>query len=378
MKKAIYLLLLTVFFLSTVSAIEIDGSVSSSTIGKSANIKTINIHETAKANLGIKLPLDFNKNTNLKIAGDFSSSWLVNNSNTVMNANCSQLSLIMSIPLGENSFGSFEMGRFSVKDSTELILNQNLDGVRFLVDAPFIKAHLYGGYSGLLNARSNPMLPIGTVSGLYPFAPSYITADFYTYLPDIYEDKSIGIEFLGAINPMATQENRVYAIARIDGEFLYFIPYTLCSAFEFSNEDRSFGKMANLSFATVEYTIDSYHFGGIAYFASGNINGLANFKQLSVIYADKANSMTYSNLIKAGGFFDSATFNDVRLAADAYAFLSFEQNTTNILFTGIQWDFNVTIPFGQKSKLIFDLNQFIPIKNGQFSTNLEMYLSFGF
>ena len=142
MKKAIFLLLLAVLAASATYAFEIDGAVSSYTAGESANIKTIDVIEIAKASLGLVLPLDFNGNTNLNIAGDFTARWKVNTSDNDLIADCTALSLLMSIPLGESSYGSFEMGRFSVKDSTELIFKQNLDGVRFRVESPVFRSHL--------------------------------------------------------------------------------------------------------------------------------------------------------------------------------------------------------------------------------------------
>ena len=379
MKKAISLLLLTVFLLPAVSAFELEGSVSSSTAGKTASIKTIDIYETAQASLGLKLPLDFNKNTNLKISGDFSANWRVNNTTPILTLDCTELSLKMSIPLGEDSFGSFEMGRFAVKDSTELILKQNLDGVRFLVDSPSFKAHLYGGYTGLQNARTNPMLLASIPTDkLYPLAPTFITVDLSTYLPDIYEDKSIGIELLGAFNLPSPEATKLYATARIDGKFLYFIPYTLCSAFVWTNENRTFGHMANLSFASMEYTVNSIHFGGMVLHASGNTRNFSNFKQLSAIYADKANTMLYENLIKIGLFVDHTSASNATISTDVFAFLNLTGDTPDIEFKGIQWAININVPFVQKSKLAFDVNQYIPIKGGTFNTTLEMYLSFGF
>ena len=377
MKKAILLLLLTIFGISSIYSIDIDGSVSSYTAGKTASIKTIDILETGKANLGIILPLDFNKNTNLKIAGDVSATWKVNSTAVDFVADCTELSLLMSIPLAENSYGSFEMGRFSVKDCTELIFNQKLDGVRFLVDSPFIRTHLYGGYTGLLNARTNKMLPSAEATGIYALAPSYITADFFAYMPDIYEDKSIGLEFLAALNPASPSANKLYAIARIDGRFLYFIPYSLCSAFVWSNEGGSFGNMANLSFASMEYTVNSTHFGGKVLHASGNTPNFKDFKQLTAVYADKASSILFSNLINIGLFLDNTTSDNVNIATDIYAFISLD-NTQAIVFNGIQWALNINIPVTEKSKLVFALNQFLPIKNGTFHTTLSMYLAFGF
>ncbi|MCR4713830.1 MAG: hypothetical protein K5751_05550 [Treponemataceae bacterium] len=378
MKKAIYLLLLTIFATSAIFAIDIEGSASVYTAGKTASIKTIDILEIGNANIGITLPLDFNKNTKLKIAGDVSATWKINTTKVDFVADCTELELLMSIPLSENSYGSFEMGRFSVKDCTELIFDQKLDGVRFLIDSPFIKTHLYGGYTGFINARKNEMLPSNTATGVYAFAPSFITFDFFAYLPDIYEDKSLGLEFLGALNSTAAASNKMYAIARIDGEFLYFIPYTLCSAFSWTNEGGSFGNMANLSFASMEYTINSMHFGGKVLHASGNTPNFKNFRQLTAVYADKASSILYSNLINIGLFFDNTTSDKVKISTDAYAFLSLGEQQA-IIFDGLQWALNINIPFTGSSKLVFDVNQFIPIKNKSlFHTTLSMNLTFGF
>lgn len=376
MKKAISLLLLAAF-ITTASAFEIKGSVSSLTAGNTASIKTIDINETGNTSIGLKLPLDFNKNTNLNIAGDFSFLWKVNSETPDFIVDCTELNLLMSIPLTDDSYGSFEMGRFSVKDATELIFKQNLDGVRFLVEAPKIKAHLYGGYTGLLNGHHNPMLPTLNYSGLYPTAPTFITADLYAYMPDVYEDKSIGLEVLGVFNAAAATQNKIYAIARIDGKFLYFIPYTLCSAFSWSNENNVFGHMANLSFASIEYTINSFHFGGKAVYASGNTGNFSTFKQLSVIYADKGSTLLYSNLVKMGLFFDRTAENKVKIAFDSYIFMNFTEGS-EVALNGVQWGLNIEIPFISKSKLVFDLGQLIPITTGTFNTNLSMFLSFGF
>ncbi len=379
MKKAISLLLLVYLTITAAAAFEINGNVSSLTAGRTESIRTIDIHETGKASLGLKIPLDFNKNTNLKIAGDLSLQWQVNSTKFDTILDCTELSLIMAIPLSDQSYGSFEMGRFSVKDCTELIFMQNLDGVRFLIDSPSVKAHLYGGYTGLLNAHHNPMLPTPTraYTGVYPTSPSYVTGDLYAYLPDVYEDKSIGIEILGAFNPAASTQNRLYATLRIDGNFLFFIPYTLCTTLSWTNENNKFGHMANLSFASMEYTIDSIHFGGKMLHASGNTPNFSHFKQLSAIYADKGSTMFYANLIKLGAFIDHTASNDVKIAFDIFAFMNLSQSQA-ILFNGIQWGLNVDIPFINKSKLVFDLGQLIPIKNGKFNTTLSMHLSFGF
>ena len=377
MKKAIFLLLLAVLAVSATYAFEIDGEFSSYTAGESASINTIDILETAKASLGLVLPLDFNKNTNLKIAGDVSAKWKVNSTDADFIADCTELSLLMAIPLGESSYGSFEMGRFSAKDSTELIFNQNIDGVRFLVDSPTFKAHLYGGYTGLLNAHHNPMIPSQNPTGVYPTAPSYITASVYTYLPDIYEDKSIGLEVLGAFNPVSPSATKIYAIARIDGKFLYFIPYTLCSAFSWTNANNSFGHMANLSFASMEYTINKTHFGGKLLHASGNSDNFSDFKQLSKIFADKYDSFLFSNLMSIGFFVDNTTSGNVNIGFNADTLFSLDTEK-NLVFSGFQWDFNINIPITAKTKLVFDLHEYIPVKAGNLNTTLSMFLSFGF
>lgn len=377
MKKAIFLLLLAVLAASATYAFEIDGAVSSYTAGESANIKTIDVIEIAKANLGLVLPLDFNGNTNLNIAGDFTARWKVNTSDNDLIADCTALSLLMSIPLGESSYGSFEMGRFSVKDCTELIFKQNLDGVRFRVESPVFRSHLYGGYTGLLNARHNPMLPSSPTTGIYPTAPSYITADFFVYMPDIYEDKSIGLEALGAFNPVTPAATKLYAMARIDGKFLYFIPYTLCTAFSWTNENNTFGHMANLSFASMEYTIKSTHFGGKLLHASGNTYNFSNFRQLSAIYADINSSFLYSNLMSIGVFLDNTTSGNVNIATKVDGLMSLDTNSS-LIFNGVQWSLDIDIPITEKTKLEFALREYIPVKAGSLNTTLSMFLSFGF
>ena len=136
--------------------------------------------------------------------------------------------------------------------------------------------------------------------------------------------------------------------------------------------------MANLSFASMEYTVNSIHFGGMVLHASGNTRNFSNFKQLSAIYADKANTMLYENLIKIGLFVDHTSASNAKISTDVFAFLNLTGDTPDIEFKGIQWAININVPFVQKSKLAFDVNQYIPIKGGTFNTTLEMYLSFGF
>lgn len=212
-----------------------------------------------------------------------------------------------------NSTLTLSAGRFSIADSTGLVLNQGSDGISAVWASPKLSATAYAGYTGLLNGHTTTVLN-GNIedsdNDYYYLASPFMLGQASVYLPYLFFNQSLGFEALAAIgldgpNGDNSDYNRFYGTVSLDGALAKGLFYSLSSTFELESFDGyDFDDPANLTRLALTYHIPDFHSTQItasAVYASGE-NGPFTF--FSGITSEEASysplAPEYSSLVKTG------------------------------------------------------------------------------
>ena len=202
--------------------------------------------------------------------------------------------------LGDGTL-SLNAGRFNFFDATGKIFAQTNDGVFALYRKGFYELSVYGGYSGLVNAKDVTIFADSAVSDgkndVYVLAPGYITGLLNFSLPNIKAGQTFGVQVLGfgGVQDSETASNRFYGSVFANGPIINRMFYTFSFAYgSYSSKAETVGGV--LTDASVAYYPD---------FLSSSVSfnlcyASAGFRPFTFVGATIDSGSDYSDLFKIG------------------------------------------------------------------------------
>lgn len=224
---------------------------------------TIGEKATLWGKLKINETLTFQMEGSYDVSTDFE--------NVTQSVNLDFFQLKMSLNPTSQAKLDFDLGRFSVADSSKLIFNNLIDGGRLKIDLSTLDLALFAGYTGLLNGKKlsvvNSSVEIDP-SSLYSFAPGYVAAGLSVDSKNILGNHLFGCE-VSAFIPVDSEETRgtsAYVLLKANGPISKAVYYDAFAAVSLLiNEETQTGIMANGVISYYPSFIKSYFTGNVTF-----------------------------------------------------------------------------------------------------------------
>ena len=215
-----------------------------------------------------------------------------------------------NLPLSINDFSmDINIGRFSVADSTGMILNQKIDGIYASVPFKIFSVSAGLGYTGLQNAKTTAVygIPLSTSSStIYGLAPGYVAILTRGSAPSLLGGQSFDAEFNMFVNCNTTPDDvndkltRSFVTVGAHGPVIPLLYYNAAFSFGFAfGSSTRIGIMGKggityypdflssaLTFTTVFATKDFVPFTDLPVSADGRI-GCSDLLKLALSYSMK-------------------------------------------------------------------------------------------
>ena len=181
-------------------------------------------------------------------------------------------------------------GRFSVADATGAVFAQTSDGLSVVYSAATIKAGLYAGYTGLLNALNVTMAAAPEKANkVYNLAYPYVPVGLTLELPSLFLNQNVTIQGYGLFDCGSLKTNKYYANLVIAGPFSNTVYYNLSTSLG-SNNFKDFMNYTGFTlyvFPTEEISVNA----GVEY-GSAAQGKLAAYSSVSSKGADISGKIT--------------------------------------------------------------------------------------
>jgi len=208
MKKIIVVFLFSIFALS-LFAFDFGGSLDTSFLIFDENkIPSKDSYMALSETASLWIRHNFSNWISFSMEGNYSASYDFKKFS--QNLNLDFLKLKMNFAPSSVAEIGVDLGRFHVSDSTSLVLNGLIDGAQVKILLPEVDFSLFGGYTGLLNAKSVSIVNSTvekTQDSLYGFAPKYLLGGISLFATNYYGNHSVGCDFSTFI-PVDSRETR--------------------------------------------------------------------------------------------------------------------------------------------------------------------------
>ena len=204
------------------------------------------------------------------------------------------------LPLADGTL-SLNVGRFNFSDATGKIFAQTNDGVFALYRKGLYELSVYGGYSGLQNAKNVSIFADNAVydnkTAVYALAPGYVTGLLNFSLPNIKAGQTFGVQVLGfgGVQDSETASNRFYGSVFANGPIIKRLFYTFSFAYGAysSKAENAGGVLTDVSLAYYPDFLSSSVSLNICYASDG-------FRPFTFVGATIDSGTDYSDLMKVG------------------------------------------------------------------------------
>ncbi|QTQ12540.1 hypothetical protein HRI96_10225 [Treponema parvum] len=275
--------------------------------------------------------------------------------------------------------GVFDFGRFAISDASATVFSQAADGVMANLKTQAAEVTFYGGYTGLLNAKST-LYNMQSSDGIdkkdfYVREDPYAILETAVTLPNIFKSQTLGFEFLGAFD-MENSYNRMYFTAVSNGPVKGKVFYILSSTFGVSRLDSDNDwETSNLSkFSLMMYPgfySSSVSLNGT--FASGDKGSLGGFRTFTPATASVAGH-TWEDLLKIGPMVTVKPLDALLVTGSLDSFFI---ATKSADYDGTQWKFTVLWQALSDLQFSGSAAQYIPESgNSTFEFTFKTALSF--
>ena len=267
-------LLITAFFISTLSFAFEWGGVLSDDTKLTTNLDSVNFHQSNSLSLWSNLTFGSSGMTYLSAQGTFKYYWDLSKDSNQFTFPLINLDLLKFTSNGKyNASGSsFSLGRFLVSDFTSKIFSQTSDGLSFELSFPVINIGVYAGYTGLLNLSEISMLDTSgqIVSEAYSCIPASLTLSF----PAAFLNQQISFQFMGFLEVPSFTSSRYYGTFLMKGPIAGPLSYQFYTSFG-SLDFKNCTNLSELYFSFSPNYMLSLSLGGT--YASGKIAFLEPF-----------------------------------------------------------------------------------------------------
>ena len=329
----------------TAAAFAVDGGASADSQSKFSGTKldALSLEQSEKASAWIAVP--FTKDIAFDVRGYYRYSYTAPLSDMQPGINNHRLDLTRAalawrIPLDTSKKVNITAGRFYADDLTSCIFSQTSDGLRIAYSMPAFACSAYGGYTGLVNAKSY------TVQGLsydikadqpYQLNAKYIAAGLKLQTPSLINNQTFGAEFTGFFNIDTAEstdgQNRAYGTFAADGPIVSKLYYSLSSSLGVlygGSGDPVFG---NLSKASV-----IWYPGFLSSSVSANgIYATDKFMPFTFTGISINDMFACSNVLKTGLVLSVKPAQKISCTADGYVFFASTADTGALTASAVQW-----------------------------------------
>ena len=313
--------------------------------------------DAAKFSVWVKAPLDYSHNTWFTAEGFFKTQFFYPDLTFDFTTDITLLKLSITIKLSDLNFGRFEMGRLQVTDSSSLVMAQSADGFKFFWDSPILTADIFGGFTGLINARTNPIYLAfdDTSPNFYSMSSPFMLTGVNFSFPQLFSGKTLTVESYGAFNTSGTLDHRLYASAALSGNLSPNSYYLLSSTFGWMlSSESGFSKPSNLSQAELAVYKGKASITTSVIYASAENGTLADFIPFSTIYADIISNRIYSGTIKANMIATLRFTRGFLGSVSGGAFFTLPKENVTEGYSGAQW--TAALKFQAASDLQFTIS----------------------
>lgn len=204
----------------------------------------------------------------------------------------------------------FSAGRFFIADASGAVFTQPCDGAFAKFSSPKIEASVYGGYTGLLNAKNISIKNTegsvfsGAGKEIYDFTSAYFVGSATVSAPFVFANQSVileGLAVIGCEGPadVIKDKNRIYGTFGINGPLSNSVFYSASATIESvdSNGIGLLGRMSVSSFfdwKNASVSFNSMYSSG----ASGSLEPFIGVTQQTV--CNSSDELDLSGVMKFG------------------------------------------------------------------------------
>jgi hypothetical protein len=354
------------------AAFAADGGASADSQSKFYGQKfdALSLEQSEKASAWVAVP--FTKDIVFDVRGYYRYSYTAQLSDMQSGVNNHRLDLTRAalawrIPLDTTKNVNITAGRFYADDLTSCIFSQTSDGLRIAYSMPAFSCSAYGGYTGLVNAKSY------TVQGLsydikadqpYQLNAKYIAAGLKLQAPSLINNQTFGAEFSGFFNVDTTENtdglSRAYGTLAADGPVVSKVYYSLSSSLGIlygGSGDPVFG---NLSKASVTWYPG---FLSSSVSASG-VYATDKFMPFTFTGISINDAFSYSNVLKTGLALSIKPAEKISCTADGYVFFVSKADNSALAASAVQWTASGKWKITSDAFVSLTAGQIIPLADG--------------
>lgn len=207
-------------------------------------------------------------------------------------------------------------GRFTLADASASVFNQSLDGIMFNYVSPKIVLRAAGGYTGLINVKSNSVHSLYYVTDdetPYQLGSKYIISTASATMQALFLQQTLGMDFVGCWNMnddmQGDGKQRMYATMTLNGPIVSHLYYSCASTVGMMlADDLTVGDMTK---ATVTYFMPNK---SLSIDASA-LYVTKDFIPFTYISASLDDNYSLNNLFKAGTSFSIKPVDSLQVAA---------------------------------------------------------------
>lgn len=227
MKKQIALFTILSTLATSIFALETGGIFKNNFTTTTTDFKEIVIPEYASTYLWLSTPINEDINFSTEIMYKFGY-------NTYNQKFTNILDLDLLILSGKVQNFSYNVGRFSIADTTGAVLSQNLDAIQLKYDFSSVQLDFVTGYTGLLNGKNVYMQdsnaePYFVDDYVYALANPFIVLDLSANLN--FAAQNLKIETLGFLDFGDDKTNRFFANVGLSGFITPKFAYNFATSF---------------------------------------------------------------------------------------------------------------------------------------------------
>lgn len=343
MKKKL-LILLVFMQIFTLFAFDFGGTIGDTFKLDFSSVKNIQLKNDFSTTFWFKSPFDYYGHTNFLMDFSFNIDSDFSSKKSKINFDINQLYIKMKIPLSNNLYCNYFMGRSNFSDITGYIYNTKLDFLSFAFGLNHFDFSTTLGYSGLLNAKTLNMyfpLSYNTTNKFYSFPNEnffMVDGKINFKMEKLFDTLAVeGIFFLA---PQIFMGPRFYLNGTIQKQLPINISCDIKTSFLFNTNTE--GKVANFTQANIIFPNKNFDLVLKALFASHNSESLAQFTPLSATSVNFFGDPT-SEILQLGGRMNCNFLSKIGFTLDIDAIYKFVDTDKKFAFNGIQWANKINI-----------------------------------
>lgn len=377
MKKITSSLIALSLLSANIAAFEWGGKIDNTTKFDDDVNKDFDLNQKDSLSLWVTSPLNKNNTASFSAEGLYSFEYDQKDDDVTNIADINLFKFSVYKKVGSEGTLLFNIGRFGISDSSNIVFNQKCDGLLFGYSVTKLSVLAYGGYTGLLNSLTTSIITPedsefeSDDNDFYSLAAKYIPYGIMFKFPSLFANQNANVQSWGFSDLNGDSFNRYYASVDLNGYLGKLVSYKIGTTF--GTED--FDGMTNLSFANLSfYPCDFAEISVGGTYASGDNGSLKPFVGFSSMTSCLAASEPeYSDIVKfeLNSIFTINTYGTVA-AGGAAVFDS------TVDYKGFQWQFDTNWNILSDIQLGFSAYQFFGDNSDENKTSFSLKASINF